>query len=343
MNGQEVLLLLLRSGLHGQPLQDGELAAVSKLKEQHWRWLLNLAGRQTVTGLVYSAVEILPADVEVPPDIIMELMAANLAIERDSSHKKDVSARLCSSLQEAGLSPVLMKGSSVAEHYPHPLRRVSGDIDICLPEEEANKAFEMLSGQCSAPDGSLHCKIEGIDIDIHRRYFDLHIAQRLLPAPGSAEAELLMLSSHILKHAAGTGVGLRQFCDLAAAWKAHAGNIDASLLRRAERSSRIRRWDRLAASFLAQKLDTPQMLESLFPGQQACDTEPLMKIVFEGGNFGHFAANRGEVLGSGAARRKRDTVSRFLHHLPFSLRYAPRETLFTIRELVRGNLKRRRG
>ena len=64
-------------------------------------------------------------------------------------------------------------------------------------------------------------------------------------------------------------------------------------------------------------------------------------MVLEGGNFGHFATARPEELAADDRRRKLNTFRRFLRRLPFSLRYAPRETFATIWALTKGNYLKR--
>ena len=72
---------------------------------------------------------------------------------------------------------------------------------------------------------------------------------------------------------------------------------------------------------------------------EAEDPEGLLKIVLEGGNFGHFAASRRESLSGPAASRKGDTLKRILRKAPFGLRYAPGKYLWYIFTLVKGNLR----
>lgn len=338
MNAYDYFFLLLRSGLNGADLSPAEADAVARLSPKQWDMLIHLAGRQTVTGLLYTAVERLPADAGLHPDIVLSLMSRAVSIEKESQRKAALTEQLVGRLKAEGLAPVVMKGIAVAAFYDHPLRRTSGDIDIYLPPGQTEAAFSLLPGQHAAPDGSQHAAIDGVDIDIHERYYDLHVAQQRLPRPGTPEATLLMLSTHILKHAIGPGVGLRQLCDLAMAWRALASKIDPGILLKAQRRAGIRRWDRLVASFLARELGQPRMLEALFPGAGPCSTEPLRRIVLEGGNFGHFAASRTKALAQSEKQRKRDTLARFLRRLPFSLHYAPREVLATMLGLMRGNL-----
>ena len=324
---------LLRSGLWERPLTDSELAAAAALGEAEWAAFVEIARRQTVSGLLYRAITHLPASFRIPGDIVIDMMAVAGGLARENQAKAAVTKQLFAECAAAGLHPVVMKGQSVAAYYVHPELRYSGDIDLYFPPEDYSRALTLLGGE-AAPDGTRHIRRGGIDIDIHDRYFDLHCPARKLPAVGTPEATILLLSSHILKHAIGPGVGLRQCCDLAAAWHTLAPAIDPKQLCEIFRQTGTLRWNRLLFSFLAEHLDLP---EPLFADERV-PSEPLLRIILEGGNFGHHADARTSALQANDRKRKRNTFSRFLHRLPFSMRYAPRETIATIASLFRGNL-----
>lgn len=325
---------LLRSGLWERPLTDSELAAAAALGEAEWAALVEIARRQTVSGLLYRAITHLPADFRIPGDIVLDLMAVAGGIARENQVKAAVTKQIFAECAADGLHPVVMKGQAVAAYYAHSELRSSGDIDLYFSAEESPRALTLLGGEV-APDGTRHIRRGGIDIDIHDRYFDLHCPDRKLPAVGTPEATILLLSSHILKHAIGPGIGLRQCCDLAAAWQVLAPSIDLKKMREIFRQTGTLRWNRILFSFLTDYLG---LSGTLFEDERVA-SEPLLRIILEGGNFGHHAEARIGALQAGDRKRKRNTFSRFLNRLPFSMHYAPRETIATIFGLLRGNLR----
>ena len=331
----QVFFALLRSGLWERPLVASELTAAAALDETGWAAIFQCAREQTVPGLLYRAITHLPSDFKLPDGYVLELMAFAGGLTRENQAKTLVTKQLFDECASAGLHPVVMKGQSVAAYYAHPELRTSGDIDLYFPKEEYGKALELLGGEV-APDGTHHIRRSEIDIDIHDRYFDLHCSDSKLPAVGTPEATILLLSSHILKHVIGPGVGLRQCCDLAVAWHALASSIDVAHMHEIFRRTGTYRWNRLLFSFLADHLDLPN---TLFPDEQV-SSEKLLRIILEGGNFGHHAKARTNALQASDLRRKRNTLSRFLHRLPFSLRHAPWETVATVSSLIRGNLSK---
>lgn len=330
-----LFLNLVRSGLYERPLPADALSMARKATPEEWQAILDSARRQVVLGLLYQALFLLPPEVRPPERFVTELMSDTLRAVRRYYEIASVTESLTNRLISAGLSPVVMKGTSVASYYLHPEFRICGDIDLYLPPHEINRAHAMLEERRTSPDGSLLGRMKGIDIDLHDRYFDLHCADRKLPAVGTPEATLLMLSAHILKHAIGPGIGLRQLCDMAMAWQALGSHVDIPALKQIFQRTGTLRWNQLLFSFLAEKLEVS---DHPFIGEQV-SPKPLEKIILEGGNFGHYASSRGTELSAGSRQRKLNTLKRFLRRLPFSLHYAPKETLATMGSLLRGNLR----
>ncbi|MBR4351653.1 MAG: nucleotidyltransferase family protein [Bacteroidales bacterium] len=330
-----LFLALVRSGLYERPLAADALSSASKTTSEEWQAILDVARRQAVLGLLYQALFQLPPEIKPPERFVTELMSDTLRTVRRNYEISSVTDSLTNRLQSAGLSPIVMKGTSVASFYLHPEFRICGDIDLYLPPDEIHRAHAMLEERSTSPDGSLLGRMKGIDIDLHDRYFDLHCAAHKLPAIGTSEATLLMLSAHILKHAIGPGVGLRQLCDMAMAWKVLGSNIDIPALKQVFHRTGTWRWNQLLFSYLAEKLEVSG---HPFIGEQV-SPKPLEKIILEGGNFGHYASSRGTALSANSRQRKLNTLKRFLRRLPFSLHYAPKETLATMGSLLRGNLR----
>ena len=144
-----------------------------------------------------------------------------------------------------------------------------------------------------------------------------------------------MLSAHIFKHASGPGIGLRQFCDMAVAY--HKLSFDPDTLLETYRKAGLLKWNVLLYSFLRKYLG----LKDIFgEAVQAADPSPLLAIIEEGGNFGHYEQSRREALSGETRQRKFDTAKRYLKRFPFALKYAPREAFRYFADLIRGNLSR---
>ena len=321
----ELLLRILR----------GELPPPG-LDEESWMDLLRTAGRQTVTGLLYKAAEGFPEGFRLPDRVLFTLLAQVRRIVRRNQELAGVEKEVLELLSQGGVRATVMKGSSCAARYPAPELRTGGDIDLYIPETDFGKALEGLRGAgidcASKPDASAAFLLRGCEVELHRKYFDLHVKEALLPPVGTPEAELLMLSAHILKHACGVGVGLRQIIDFAFAYKAYPG--DYQQLHALFRRCGLSRWNALLLSFVKDYIDPSAEVP------ERVDSRPLFRIAGEGGNFGHFNLKRTETLfDKSLLRRKLDTAGRFFARLPFSVRYAPREIGPLVAQLLRGNLQ----
>ncbi len=339
------LLALLRTALR---LPD---APVPEIDPGAWPEILRLAREQSVIGLIDSAVRLSGGELAPPPALLMSLLAEGGQVAIRSRHIRETAAALLQDSQAAGLHPLLMKGPAVAAYYPDPDSRVSGDIDFFIPSGEMPRFLGFIArrgGQVEqTPDGSYFCRkflLQAdrsfpVDVDIHDAYYDLHCPAELLPEPGSPEGVLLMLSAHILKHAMGPGVGLRQFCDILMAYRALEGNYSAKTLLACFRKSGTWRWARVLDAFLRVRFGfDPGLFPGPLSGGILRDVRRLERRVFSGGNFGHYDRRRRIALQRSEGFRKRDTVRRFLCNLPFSLRCAPREFWRYLCVLIRGNM-----
>ena len=331
-----LLLASVRSALWQKPLQEDALSQVRTLNAAQWDNLVVASQKQTVTGLLFLALDRLPSEIKVPEGISLALMVAVDRIVRMNARIHAAEAQLLDLCAASGLHPVQMKGSTAAARYPVPDYRESGDIDLYLPHGEMELARELFDSAgyavSGAPDGSMRFCVQEIEVDLHDHYYDLYVDLRRLPPIPSPEAELLMLAAHALKHAAGTGVGLRQICDFALADRAYKGDprqLDA--------------YFHIAGLDLGVLLLRDFVTAWLNPGEDsAADREaeaastPLLKIVAEGGNFGHFSSGRVRRLYGSSLVRKMDTALRMLRRMPFAFRYAPAGSWRRVFELVRG-------
>ena len=367
----EAFLALVRSGLHEQPAKiaghSGNDAVMPgstghldwhSLSDAEWLAVLEMARKQTVCGLVYRGVALLPEEVPVPDSVVFPLMQEAHRVIQQSRKIDQTAAEVLAFFERRSLHPLILKGPEAAKNYPKPELRESGDLDLYFPPKEFGKAVHAaqerlrIPGQAgndrsqagndgsqaknetltTLPDGSIHYDWNGIDIDQHAEYFDLEVDPSVLLKVPSVEATLLMLSAHILKHSMGTGIGLRQLCDMAAAYQALPYNRER-LLACYEKTDTLK-WNELLAAFCLKYLGADRIpFDEPLP-----DPQPLLDIVLTGGNFGHHEASREKVLQSSPLRRKADTALRFLKRLPFSLRYAPHQLVNRVKDLTKGNL-----
>ena len=299
--------------------------------------LLEMGRNQAVLGLLLRSTTHLPKEQLPSSTIRMKLLTESDEIERQNLQINLVERETRAFFEKQGLHPIVQKGSQAAKHYAMPLLRQCGDIDFYLPGESFRKACELIEDGDPAPDGSFVFRRKGVVVELHPHYFDLHLPDDQLPSVPSACAELLLYSTHILKHALGSGVGIKQLCDMARALAGMEGSYDKQELENAFRKAGLLRWHRMLCSLLVEKLDLNP--KYCLPGFKVCRYYALERIIRDGGNFGMSRPLRKKGL---RARnpfvRKVTTALSLVGRLPFSLRYAPKEAAAMFRELIRGNL-----
>lgn len=305
-------------------------------------------------------------------------MAAVANIE--ASYQKTIAAmeeshRLLTSM---GADGWLQKGLAVACSYDEPEHRVNGDIDWFVINPAASPSdFLSVIGQrltkqgyvvCHRADGSIAFEVHDTEIELHPRLFDLsssrgqRIEAELLleEAPdqlsslglGSSLSSdsinipgplttLLLLSAHILKHVTTKGIGLRQFCDMARAYYALHDHYDTNQLNDLYGRLGLQRWHQLLQDFLFHVLETPANVLPAYPlplseegSTPTPDVQRLLRSILQWGNFGQDTEAPLSLLG------KFSTVAKIITRIPFAMRYAPRETLSHIGQLMRGQRER---
>ncbi|MBR5100861.1 MAG: nucleotidyltransferase family protein [Bacteroidales bacterium] len=327
----DIFFALLRAGLWEQ-----DLRLHSALAAEDWQVILQTARQQAVLGLVYRGIAHLPEDQMPPADVRLRLLAEIDRIERRGRRMEEAQQELLRRFRDAGLHPLVQKGSEAGKYYPQPLLRECGDIDLYFAGKEFDQAKALPPGVRTAPDGAGVFTFRDVTVELHSRYFDLHLPDAKLPEVPSVFAELLLLSAHILKHAIGAGVGCKQLCDMAVALDRTDGQYDKELLEKYLKAAGLLCWHRVLCSLLVSDfgLDPARCLPDFKP----CNPAPLRRIVLSGGAFGLFDPTREKAVRSGKVARKLQAAASFLKRLPFSLRVAPRETFATIGELIKGNL-----
>lgn len=147
---------------------------------------------------------------------------------------------------------------------------------------------------------------------------------------------VLLLNTHIMKHAIGRGIGLRQLCDMARACHRLHIAVTSSEIKNICCKAGIIGWNRLLHSFLVEHLGLP--VTSLPYKDRPVSSRPLLERVLEGGNFGQYRMER--TPGTQAVwQRKLYTAHSFLRNVSLSFGYAPKEAFWTFTNLLTGQVK----
>ena len=357
----QALLALVRAGLWER--YDEAMALLFPLSVEGWERVFVLARQQTVTGLAFKGVDFLPEDASPPMGLMAKWIAYVDRIEQGNRHVNAIIAMLYNHFAASDERAVLQKGAGVASMYLDPLLREYGDIDLFFPDHDGKSdPLAGISGteRVAKPDGSWEYDLGGVIIEHHSHLVDVQaprakrfvgslIAEKgfesicidgckvLVPAP---EVNLLLLSSHILKHALGVGIGLRQLCDMAIVCNHYSDRIDPQEMRTIYCKTGLGKWAELLEAFLVENLGMNKSLSMSEKKYKTCvkKSRILLDIILKGGNFGHFTDKR-ELTSRNRILRKLHTFVSFWENLPFVLTYAPREWFWTMAKLMGGQMR----
>lgn len=103
-----------------------------RLNKYQWAELFSMAHKQAIVGIVSKAIDILPNEKRPPREIVLKWIVFT---ERIKNHNKYINANILQIEQlfnEMNLSGCILKGQGIAQLYPSPELRTSGDVDIWL-------------------------------------------------------------------------------------------------------------------------------------------------------------------------------------------------------------------
>lgn len=345
--------LLLRLGMScGNPPQAllDKLAQNESEVASHFNDIITFARTHTVQGVVSDGLSFVSDAVELPDVESMKLAIEIDGMEAENAKQNKVLAAIGNAAKKRGIRVVLQKGQNSAALYPEPSHRACGDIDLYMPDmtpEEFGEAMGIPKDKLEHdPDGGLTFTLGDQIVELHRSLMDVSrsnwdktiaavVAKEgyvegpvdgiLAPGPVST---LLMLNTHILKHAMGHGIGLRQFCDLYLAYQKWGSDEEVmGAYRKAIADCGLTKW--------TESLD--MYLDSLFNDGSATK-DSLFEKITEGGNFGRGSKEHDALANMSSIRRKIKTFGALMSRAGFGLRFAPREYCDYIAELVKGQL-----
>lgn len=356
-NVVKAFFILLRAGLWERK---PDSSSVFPLTRNEWEGVFDMARKQTVTALIYQGVCLLPESDFPPQDILLKWVSAVDVIERLNRKMNKSLEELYGMFVQNGLQPVLQKGQGVASFYKNPLSRECGDIDLYFPQKgDVQKAVDFVrknGGRVSLmPDKSYNFRFRNTEIEIHPFLIDIcnpfkgryikeieessgyvkmclngSKTEILVPTPF---VNLLLLNTHILKHALGWGIGMRQLCDMAMACYSLNGSYSKEDMQYYCKKFGLCRWTRLLNAFMTDFLGLDE--KYMLTDKRETSAEILKDIILEGGNFGMDRSGR-KTEGKSKVMRKLTTMRSFCGNIVFSLKYAPAEGFWTFAGLLKG-------
>lgn len=215
----------------------GTQQALSRqLSETEWETVFRMSKKQSLTGVMFAAVQSLDSEYCPSKDKCREWIRNAEPLRKKNRLASERSAQLYSMLSENGFSPCIMKGQSLAPYYGELAEyRAVGDIDVWV-----DKPISAIDGYVSSLGVKHHTTIAHVECDIfpdipveiHPQpaiircpwldkrlqdwfksfdvsQFEMYNGYRVAPL----EFNLVYMLVHIQHHLLFEGVGLRQLMD----------------------------------------------------------------------------------------------------------------------------------
>lgn len=236
---EKQLLAAVRAFLRREP-------SPALLTEQaDWVRLWRLAGEQSVLPMAADALADCP---DLPGAVRREAMLSVMAQVRAA----DAFTRRYAALEQAGLTPLVVKGAVCRGLYPKPDLRPSADEDLLAPPGQARNIAALLERAgmtVENPDAEqvIACRdgASGLYLEVHgtlfpalseaygswNRFFNGAFDRRVFWKEAGVwtlcpQDHLLYLILHSLKHFLHSGFGVRQVCDICLFTAAYGGEVD---------------------------------------------------------------------------------------------------------------------
>jgi len=208
------------------------------LTEDQWKTLLSDAKKHSLLGVISDAVLSLPENLR--PSRTTKLL---FAVPAEKIHLRNESIaklmpELMSEMGELGLRCCLIKGQGLADLYPHPESRQSGDVDLWV-RGTLKKTVQALRRKWEVREVYYHHTSiypfgRKMEIEVHfrptwmnnpftdrklQRYFTSAWDAKMVSGPVAGclvpdiEFNLVFCAVHIYRHLLAEGIGLRQIMD----------------------------------------------------------------------------------------------------------------------------------
>ena len=314
---EEIFLELIKVGLWEKtlpipPLEGGAF----NLADIDWEGVYQHVVAQTMVGVVADGMATVGMkELQVPKEVKLKTLQQVMRIEEGNEKMNTLLPLLYKKLKKSGLKPCLLKGQGVAQCYPQPNHRQSGDIDLfCYRQEDYEKAKDVVSKVAQHIGGEedhrkhFDCTIEEIVVELHgdiktqikkktdqyintfiHNHFDNYVDLKdehlgCYLAPPNFDA--LFIFVHMLQHYFNSGIGLRQVCDWLVFLNHNYEKIDTTLLKEDIQLLGLMKEWQVFGNMAVNMLGYPQEKMPFYLEKYMKEGKITLKQIMKAGNFG---------------------------------------------------------
>ena len=221
-------------------LSTGHASDFPVLSVSEWCDMFVLARKQALIGVLSDAFDKLPVNCRPPKDVLLKWLSAVEYIRRRNVKLNQVVYDVEALCHANGFEGCVLKGQGVAQLYPHPELRMSGDIDIWVYGKR-DEIIEFVRNRATTTHSVYHhadgFEVDDVDVEVHftpsymanpfanarlQNWINkeakiqfkncLSIEKKLIHVPTLAFNRVFILH-HIFRHFFYEGIGLRQLMD----------------------------------------------------------------------------------------------------------------------------------
>ena len=165
----QTLIKILRKGLDYKEKSDFSLG--------EWSAVMNIASAHGLSAIAYDGLEkALDSNPErrneIPKTLLLQWYGQCIHQTALFKEKWKAACSLSSLLGEHGIEAVVLKGRSIAQHYPIPAHRYSCDLDLFVAGDDWERACEILEAKGIWLEREVYKEVEftfeGLYVELHR-------------------------------------------------------------------------------------------------------------------------------------------------------------------------------
>lgn len=281
----DLLIELLNATLCRRPLNEKGFVGAS---EADWQRCFDIALQQQVLAMTFPTMAALPK--EQRPGFLLwsKWMAYAQSTAEQSRHKQEVVRKLGEWLAEEDLATQVVKGFSVAVHYPNPNLREFSDIDIYSGSnyEAVNNCLAKHGLTVGNADGHhAHIRVDDVSVEHHFAFGNSRVKgdrygmetalqqlaatdSRTMVMPGicfpNAAFTTLYVSWHAYKHFLHEKIELRYVVD----WALSLKQLNGEEAKKVDEVKGTVKWSRFADTLTAIALHRLQLPVEWFPTKE---------------------------------------------------------------------------
>lgn len=321
--------------------------------EEEWMEIFQLSKAQTMLGITYKAIEVLPPNQRPPKPLILKWIATSERIKYLNEKLNAKAIEISRQFYNDGFRNIILKGQGVARYYKTKnldLYRTPGDIDIWL---DGSRKDIIKYVRQYLPSSSIFyhhmdfAKIDGIEIEVHftpswmNNYFTNKYLQTLfcsqkedlfnkdytnitdIPAPTLVFDRVYILV-HIFRHLFHEGIGLRQLLDYYFVLSQGFTKVEQEATMQVLHSLKMTKFTSAVMWVLQEVFGLEEQYMLTTPNEK--DGRFLLEEIMLAGNFGHYdkrimrSANESNLR---HGLRKVKHNFRFFHSYPSEVLWSP--------------------